>query len=442
MAHAALSPSAAHRWMNCPGSVALIGDERSSANHAALTGTAAHKVIERMISNEETEAQEYFERTILVHIPGEEETKLFPRGADFPKDEGWSAHVVDEKMVNGVQMMIDEVERVKLTLDHPQVIGERYLDMSWLDPRFGGTADVTVVEAFGWAHLLDYKNGYIVVEVIDNEQLKSYAVGILHEHPDCDGVRITIVQPNAPHEEGAIRTVEYTRDEIKEFEAQMVHAANATDAPNAPRRAGDWCTFCPGKDRCPEFEAGIAQSAAEDFGFAPEDGPTPDTIAVAFSGEMKIDETAFEALAAKRKMLPMVNSWCKAIDLAVKNALMNGNAVPGSKLVEGKSNRKWREDEATTLRLLSNGLGSTNFKENIEPHLYTDPKLKGPAQVEKLGTDKDARKATKALVGTLTVKPPGRLTVADEHDPRPAVDPSVAAVQDFADDDETEEGIE
>jgi hypothetical protein len=419
--------------MNCAGSVALIGDEQGTSSHAAMLGTAAHKIIERMIANGETDAREYFENTILVKIASDDATRIYARGLDIPLLTGWSAFVADEKMIDGVQMMIDEVERAKLDLDHPKVYGERYLDMSWLDPRFGGTADVTLAESFGWVHLLDYKNGYITVEVRDNEQMKSYAVGLLHEHPDADGVRITIVQPNAPHIEGAIREVSYTRDEIAIFEIQMVEAAQATDAPNAPRRAGDWCTFCPAKTRCPEFEGVIAQSAAEDFGFSAAEGPLPETMAVAFSGVMKIDDTALQALSEKYHLVPLVDKWAREIEGAVQNALMNGNAVPGCKLVEGKSKRKWGEDEATIKRMLSNGLGSEEFETKVEPFLMTEPKVKSPAQVEKIG-DKDMRKELKKLVAELAIKPPGRLTVADEVDPRPAASAADGALADFGDD--------
>jgi len=66
--------------------------------------------------------------------------------------------------------------------------------------------------------------------------------------------------------------------------------------------------------------------------------------------------------------------------------------------------------------------------------LYTEPKLKSPAQVEKLGADKDQRKTVKALVGKLAYMPDGKLTVALDSDPRPAVDPHMLAAEEFADD--------
>lgn len=432
--HKKLSPSAAHRWMNCYGSVNLIGDDSSSAGEPAMRGTAAHKIIEVMGNNGETEAQPYFGKIILVKKDGDEETEIHDAADDISLTEdgkpraGWFAFVADDKMIDGVQMFVDEVERAKLDLDHPKEINERFLDMSWLDDRLGGTADKTLVEAFGWAHLLDYKNGYVLVEVKDNEQMKNYAVGILHEHPDCEGVIVTIVQPNARHEDGFIRTERYTRDELKLFEIQMKQAADETSKPNAPLRAGDWCTWCPAKTRCKEFDAYAARSAAEDFGFSPEEGPLPDTIVTAFSGELKIDDTDFAALAHKASVIPLVDKWCREIEGAIQNALMNGSAVPGKKLVQGKSNRRWNPDVGVEQTINEQVPGF------LLVDLYTEPKLKSPAQIEKLGKDKEQRKAMKSAVALCTIKPPGKLTVADESDPRAACSPTDAALDDFGDD--------
>ena len=40
--HALLSPSSAHRWINCPGSVGLIKDIPEVMSEYALEGSAAH----------------------------------------------------------------------------------------------------------------------------------------------------------------------------------------------------------------------------------------------------------------------------------------------------------------------------------------------------------------------------------------------------------------
>jgi len=405
----------------------LIGDESSTTNQAAMMGTAAHKLIEIMIQNDHHDAREYAGSTLLVKADGDEETEFYPPGAPALDPEtprpGWFMFVADEKMVEGVQQTIDEVDRIKMELcEGTEVFSERYLDGSWLDSRLGGTADVTLVEPFGKAHLVDHKNGYILVEAKDNDQLKQYAVFIMHEHPDCEEVTVTISQPNAPHVEGLIRSETFSADELKLYELQMKRAADETSKPNAPRRAGDWCTFCPAKTRCPEFDEMMMEEAAADF---TEDDP-PEQLPMPRS----TDE-----LAHKMKWLPVIEAWVASMKADVQRELENGNPVAGWKLVRGKSKRRLI-DPVETVRALTEDVGLE------EADLYVAPKLKSPAQLEKLGVGKDQRKLVKKTVAELAFMPNGALTIAPDYDPREAASALEDAANEFmtADDDEDDFG--
>lgn len=437
--HAKLSPSSAKRWMNCAGSVNLIGDESSTGGIEAMRGTAAHRVIEVMLEQGQTDAGDYHGRIILVHQPGIEETEILPADApEITEDRlkpGWFMFVCDDAMVNGVQTMIDEVERWRESLFDPTLYTERYLDGSWLDPRLGGTADVTLVEPGGWIHLFDYKNGRIVVEVKDNEQMKNYGVFLLHEHPDALGVHVHLVQPNASHEDGTIRDEAYTADELKLFEIAMKEAADATTPPNAPRRAGDWCMFCPAKDRCDEFEDLMRNEALVDFAEdADENGPVPtpelvepDDVGTAAETFADGDEYR-DRLAQRAKWIPLMDQAARDIRGKIFAELMNGQKVGDWKLVTGRTNRRWPDDEeAVKTHLVENGIG--------EEHLYAEPKLRSPAQVEKLAKATGVKAATlKKIVNAIAFKPPGKISIAPGNDEREAVDPGVVAGQEFADD--------
>jgi len=416
--HSKLSPSAAHRWMNCAGSVKLIGDESSTTNSAAMKGTAAHKIIELMIIHDIHDARAYHRYSVLVHGPGEEETEVYPPDTEINLNrEGWFLFICDEEMVNGVQCTIDEVDRWREELGAGvEVFSERYFDMSWLDSRLGGTGDVSLVEAFGRGVLIDHKNGYMLVEARDNEQLQNYGVGMLHEHPDLESVTIVISQPNAPHIDGPIRSATYTRDELKLFEIRMKQAADATSVPNAPLRAGDWCTFCPAKTRCPEFDAKALEEAQADFAEEPPNEP------------LAVPKDVAE-LARKARWIPLLDGWARQIEGDIMNELVNGNAVPGFKLVRGRANRKWDVS-------YSEDSIAQAFEELGVPadDLWTKPELRSPAQIEKLGMGKEARKAVKQKVTELAFKPEGKLTVAEDIDPREAVSSAEDAADEFADD--------
>lgn len=434
--HAKLSPSASHRWMNCPGSVRLIGDESSTTNQAAMLGTAAHKLIEIMIQHDHHDASIYAGSTFLVKADGDEETEYYPPGEPALDPEharpGWFMFMADEKMIDGVQMTISEVDRLKAEMcEGTEVFSERFLDMTWLDSRLGGTADVTLVEPFGKAHLVDHKNGFILVEAKDNDQLKQYAVGIAHEHPDCEEVTVTISQPNSPHKEGLIRSETFTIDELKLYEIRMKEAAEDTSKPNAPLRAGDWCLWCPAKTRCDAYDAMLLEEAQADFN---EDEPPV---------QLALPQSTAE-LAHKSKWVPVIEAWCNNIKADIQRELENGNAVGEGdnawKLVRGKSKRRLISPDDTKRRLTTNDLTEEEtFIGLDESELYVEPKMKTPAQLEKLGVGKAQRKAIKDAIKTLAFMPNGKLTIAQAHDPREAISALDDAQNEFADDEDEEE---
>lgn len=394
-----------------------------------MLGTAAHKLIEMMIIAGDHEAREYAGGVFLVKAAGDEETEFYGSGVaaldpDTPRP-GWFMFVCDEKMVEGVQQTIDEVDRLMAEMcEGTEIFSERFLDMSWLDSRLGGTADITLVEPFGRAELVDHKNGRILVEAKDNDQLKQYAVGIAHEHPDCESVTVTISQPNAPHAEGFIRSETFTIDELKLYEIKMKDAAEATSKPNAPRRAGDWCGWCPAKTRCPEYDEMLLQEAAVDF---TEDEPP---------AMLPMPVTAVQ-LAHKAKWLPVIEAWIGNIKADIQRELENGNVVgefgePEWKLVRGRSKRRLISEE-NTLKVLTSEVGLE------ETDLYVAPKLKTPAQLEKLGVGKEQRKLVKQKIGELAFMPNGRLTIAPMYDPREAASATDEAANEFATADDDEE---
>jgi hypothetical protein len=458
MPHARLSPSSANRWMNCPGSVHMTVGRPNTAGPAAMMGTAAHKVIEVMLKKGEIDALAYKGYSILVYqqpnekAPSEKETMLFAPGQEigswaFNPNNGWHLFPCDDNMVYGVQMFVDEVERVKAELFDPELYTERYMDMTWLRAGLGGTADVTLVEAFGWIHLFDYKNGRVLVEHEDNEQMLNYAVGLLHEHPDALGVVIHLIQPNSVHEQGFVRPpVELTADEIKIFEIQLKAAAEATDPPNATLRAGDWCQYCAAKIDCKEFAGKALKEAMDDFDGLdePPEGaklPTPTLVSdpnmfddmgggPGLGQDETTDGDAYRAaLCAKARWIPLLDQWARDIHGKIQAELTAGRKVGDWKLVEGQSKRKFKEKSPEFVGRFADASGIP-----LES-LYEEPEMKSPAQVQKLlvGTKGDVRNKIKEALAldrsehgegleNFVIKPPGKITAVPGSDSRDPVD--------------------
>jgi hypothetical protein len=410
--------------MNCPGSIALIGDESSTTNQAAMLGTAAHKLLEIMIIAGHHEAREYAGGVMLVCAASDEKTEYYASGvAALDPDHarpGWFMFPIDEKMIEGVQQTIDEVDRIKgERCEGTKVRSEVYLDGSWLDSRLGGTMDVPIIEPFGWLDIVDHKNGYVLVEAKDNDQLKQYAMLAAHEWPEAEGVTVTISQPNAPHKEGLIRSDSFSIDELKLYEIRVKEAADATDKPNAPLRAGDWCLWCPAKTRCSAYDAMLLEEARVDF--ADDEPPA-----------MLPTPVSTEELAHKMEWVPVIEAWIGRIKADIQRELENGNEVPGWKLVRGRSKRRW----------LSTGQVQVVFVDELgidDSELWVEPKMKSPSQLEKIGIGKEQRKLVKAAVGRLAFMPSGKLAIASVIDPREAVSALDEVRNEFADDDDDED---
>ena len=99
-------------------------------------------------------------------------------------------------------------------------------------------------------------------------------------------------------------------------------------------------------------------------------------------------------------------------------ALLDGQEIPGFKVVEGRGSRDWSDEPQVQARLRECG---------YSPEEYLKTELLSPAQLEKsLG-----KKIAADLVGTLIISKPGSPTVAPESDKRKPFDRLAAAVKDF-----------
>lgn len=410
--HARLGASSASRWMNCTASVALIDsmdrsdDGDSAGSIFAAEGTAAHLLGSYCLEKGIDDAYDLIGRDIFI-IKGDAYW-----GGKAPSGPIQYEFKVNDDMASAVNVYLSLIADLRLEFPDGDEQIEVVMDMSWLDERFGGTADYKLAEFMGLLIIVDYKHGSgVLVEVVGNTQLKKYAVGALHYHPDCDRVRVYIAQPRAAHPDGPVRWIEYEADELNVFAEEMVVAARETESEDAVLRVGDWCRWCPASMICPEMRAEIQRQAVMDF----DDEPNEST-------EIAIPDDLGRIL----EWAPIFENWFKQCDALAQRALESGLEVPGQKLVQGSGNRKFLEEDddklAARILRLAKGLGLELKKKD----LFAAPKMLGPNPVEKMG------KGMRAAIKPLWFKPEGKITMAPENDPRDAVRPT--AITDFEDD--------
>lgn len=388
--HAKLSPSASKRWMHCPGCIRLaeeVGGEEKTSVYAA-EGTLAHWLAEWTLKNNE-QIKGFLNSNSMLGATVPEISK------DIKIDQGMIDYVWD--YVN--------VIRADAAETGAEITAEEEFDLGWLVPEMFGTNDAKVGEFMGLLRIYDLKYGSgVIVEPEWNSQAMIYALGAVGEgNPNMyDEVELVIHQPRAPHPDGPTRRWRVTVERLFKWGEVMKERAAETAKPDAPLTAGEWCQFCKAMAVCPEIAKEAAESAMVEFGAVVE-GPKQTPISLP-----QPDALTDEQLCRVLDFTKILGAWSKEVEAYVLQRMESGVAMPGYKLVKKKSNRFWL-DESSTIDFLHRQYGKD---------IYTEPKLKTPAQAEKLPG------MNKAALANYWDKRDTGVTIAPLTDKRKAVAPS------------------
>ena len=119
------------------------------------------------------------------------------------------------------------------------------------------------------------------------------------------------------------------------------------------------------------------------------------------------DASDAEGIARALATARLMKMWAQKVEkLAEHQAVKEGQAIPGHKLVRRPTRRRWADEKAAAEALAEQGI---DIAEISEP-----AKLWGPAKVEKLVEVEDLR----GFMQEHVVKPEGGITLAHETDRR------------------------
>jgi hypothetical protein len=233
-AHAMLSASASHRWLNCTPSAKMEDAFDEETSSFAEEGTTAH---------------EYAELLIQKALNAERPAALLV-GIERIKASKWYDNEFESYVQDYVDYALDLMTHAKNVDPNALCLTEQRLCFDWFVPEGFGTGDLTVY-ANRRAVILDLKFGKGVrVDADDNPQLKLYALGFLQEYYDVlevDSFTLIIHQPRLEH----VSVFEIsTADLVKWAKEEVIPKAKAAMNGEGETRMGDWCKFCKAKHHC------------------------------------------------------------------------------------------------------------------------------------------------------------------------------------------------
>lgn len=365
--HAFLSPSASHRWLNCPPSAKLCAAVPDQSSPYAQQGTDAHSLcaylVEKALGRESKDPAED-----LAYYDSEMQSCA----------EGYAAFVMEE------------YEKARQICPDTDVLIEQKVDFSkWVEGGTG-TADCILLSD-GTAEVIDYKHGLGVLvsseseEFGGNPQLMCYCLGVLEMFDgiyNIDTIKMAIYQPRREN----VSIYAMSKADLLKWAGEVL-APTAVLAMEGKGefKAGDHCQFCKVKATCRKRAEYNLELAKYDFAM-------PDTL----------EEHEIDAILLKADQLV---SWAADVKEYALNQALQGTDYGHFKVVEGRSNRKYTNEAA---------VADTVQKAGYDP--YEKSVLGITAMTRLLG-----KKTFEELLGSLICKPQGKPTLVSKSDKRPAM---------------------
>lgn len=351
-AHAVLSASSSARWLACPPSAVAALAYANQDTPFTREGTLAHEVAEQIARH----------------------------GIAAKQDD------VTNEMLDCAYAYRDFIqEQIKSPND--LVLYEVRVDFSpWVPDGFG-TADCIIIHADSMT-VIDYKYGQgVPVSAVGNSQMRLYALGALNDYGfayDVEQVDMAIFQPRL----GNISFDVMTTDDLLAWGESVKPVADMAAKGEGEYTPGDHCKFCPHAGRCREL-TNMCRTYVNAHGM-----------------RVQVPVLAPFEVAEVLQMEPLVTLWLKRVKEQALSGMLNGETVPGYKVVEGRSTRVWADELEAYSALLAAG---------YTPEEITETKLLSPSAMEKAF---GKRKAAELLdIGGVT-RNPGSPTIAPESDKR------------------------
>lgn len=397
-AHAKLGPSAAEAWMTCADYPNAVEGLHDPTSEFAAEGTAAHAISDDclalgfsafdMIGSRLTIKEEQPDGEVLswsFEWTEDDAENLQPGLDEIMAYEGefFGEHRVDLSAVYGVEGQFGTLDR--------GVVGK----------------DLIVIGDLKWGR-------GVPVSPVRNKQLMIYGLGfwynIARHRTKATDFLFIIDQPRCAGGGGHWRC---TLEEMLAFQDEVRAAAAATQAPNPKRVASEkGCFWCARRKQPPSEPGAVSGCLTYDEYVIDAMGTKFDDLDLDAELGAPPNLPTYDKLGADRltyivRHKSMIEKWLEILHAATIQRGLNGDEIPGLKVVDGRRGRKAWVDEKKADQWLAERLGEKRFTF----------KLKSPTQALKtLRVDDKTKLVDSGLFKQGDPKP----ILVDEADDRPA----------------------
>lgn len=359
--HAVLSASSSYRWLKCTPSARLEQEFENVNSRATEEGSAAHALAEHKLKR-------------ALKLRSQRPTSAF-------EDDAMDEHTTD--YVNFVLEQLNEMKNG----EEPIVLIEEKLDFSKYAPDGFGTVDAAII-ALGRIHVIDFKYGQgVFVQTENNSQMMLYALAVLSKYGrkyKVKKISMSIFQPRREN----VSTWTITAAELRKWARTiLVPKAKAAYKGCGEYMPGEHCQFCKAAAKC-------RARAEENLRLAQ----------IEFSPPPVLSDEEIEEILPK---LGDVVKWANDLmAYASDETLLHGKEWKGFKMVEGKTTRKYSDENA-----VADAANKAGYRD-----IYSK-KLIGITEMRKLMGRTDFEN----IIEPLLIKPTGKPILVPENDKRPAI---------------------